>query len=97
MSMYMSHDMWYDSLMRTKRSYNLSAATIATVKRLVEVDHVAATQDALVEQAIAELDRVVQDAHDAQAWSDAARDEEFQAEIARFASDFPPEDPAIWE
>ncbi|HVC83581.1 MAG TPA: hypothetical protein VNL35_24085 [Chloroflexota bacterium] len=53
--------------MRIKRTDNLSPVAVATVKRLVEVDHVAATQDALVEQAIAELDRAVHDAYEAHA------------------------------
>ena len=89
--------MYYHTDMRIKRTYNLSPATIATVKRLVEVDHVAATQDALVEQAIAELDRFVHDARDARLWSEAARDAEFQAELAQIDQDLPYDDPAVWE
>jgi hypothetical protein len=62
---------------------NLSPAAIAAVKRLVEVDHVAATQDALVEHAIEELDRIIRDAHEARLWSEMARDTEFQAELVQ--------------
>jgi hypothetical protein len=51
--------------MRMKRTDNLSSDTITTVRRLVEVDHVAATQDALVEHAIEELDRIIREAHKA--------------------------------
>jgi len=69
--------------MRMKRTYNLSLATIETVKRLVEVDHVAGTQDALVERAIGDLDRVVRNARDARLWNEASRDAEFQAEITQ--------------
>ncbi len=82
--------------MRIKRTYSLSPAAIATVKRLVEVDHVAATQDALVEQAIAELDRFVRDARDARLWSGAAVDAHFQEEIAQIEKDLP-SDEAAWE
>jgi len=85
----------HDRAMRIKRTYNLSPVAVATVKRLVEVDHVAATQDALVEQAIAELDRAVHDAYEAQLWSEAALDPEFQQELAEIAKDLPPLPSAI--
>ena len=49
-----------------KRTYNLSPETVATVKRLADVEHVAATQDAVVEYAIAEISRQLRDAQDAQ-------------------------------
>jgi hypothetical protein len=90
-------DMHYHADMRIKRSYNLSPTTIATVKRPVEVEHVAATQDALVEQAIAELDRFVHDARDARLWSQAALDAAFQAELVQIDQDLPHDDPAAWE
>jgi hypothetical protein len=83
--------------MRVKRTYNLSPDTIATVKRLVEVDHVAATQDALVEHAIEELDRIIRDAHEARLWSEMARDAEFQAELVQIDRALPSDDPARWE
>ena len=83
--------------MRIKRTYNLSPAAIATVKRLVEVDHVAATQDALVEHAITELDRIVRDGHDARLWVEMALDAEFQAELVQIDTDLPNDDPARWE
>jgi hypothetical protein len=83
--------------MRVKRTYNLSPDTIATVKRLVEVEHLEPTQDALVERAVAELARLVRDAHDARLWSDAAQDEELQAELQQIEGDLPPGDLARWE
>ncbi|MGH2391006.1 MAG: hypothetical protein ACRDIE_22640 [Chloroflexota bacterium] len=88
--------MFYLGSMRIKRTYSLSPAAIATVKRLVEVDHVAATQDALVEQAITELDRFVRDARDARLWSEAALNAAFQDEIAQIDKDLP-SDEAAWE
>lgn len=75
--------------MRIKRTYNLSPETIATVKRLVEVEHLESTQDALVERAIAELNRLVRDAHDARLWSEAAEDAAFQAEPRQIDEDLP--------
>jgi hypothetical protein len=83
--------------MKVKRTYNLSPAAIATVKRLVDVEHVAPSQDALVEQAIAELDRLVRDAHEARLWSQAARDPAFQAEIRQIDEDLPAADLEAWE
>jgi hypothetical protein len=91
------NDAVYAFTMRIKRTYNLSPGTIATVKRLVEVDHVESTQDALVERAVAELDRLVRDAHDARLWSEAAQDAEFQAELRQIEEDLPPDDLAKWE
>jgi hypothetical protein len=78
-----------------KRTYNLSPDTVATVKRLVEVDHLAPSQDALVEQAISALDRLVRDARDARLWSQAAADPHFLAEIEH--GGFSAEDLARWE
>jgi hypothetical protein len=83
--------------MRMKRTYNLSPAAVATVKRPVEVDHIAATQDALVEHAIAELDRLVRDAREAEVWSGAATDAEFQAELLQIETDLPAPDLTAWE
>jgi hypothetical protein len=84
--------MFYLNSMRIKRTYNLSPDAIAAVMRLVEVDHVAATQDALVEYAIAELDRYIRDAHDAQLWSESLLDMEFQAELVQIERDLSPFD-----
>ncbi len=83
--------------MKVKRTYNLSPAAIATVKRLVEVEGVASSQDALVEHAIAELDRIVRDAHDAYLWSKAAEDQEFQAELEQIDKQLPGDDMGRWE
>ncbi|HVC79620.1 MAG TPA: hypothetical protein VNL35_03855 [Chloroflexota bacterium] len=83
--------------MRIKRTYNLSPAAIETVKRLVEIDHVAGTQDALVERAIGELDRIIRDARDAQLWVEASRDADFQAEITQIEMDLPHDDSVVWD
>ena len=70
--------------MKVKRTHNLSPASVATVKRLV-VEGVAPSQDALVERAIAELDRLVREVNDARLWSQAAHDQEFQDEVRRYS------------
>jgi len=57
--------------MPTKRTYNLSPETVATIKRLAEIQHIAATQDAVVEHAVAELTRQLRDIQDAHLWSGA--------------------------
>jgi hypothetical protein len=73
---------------RTKRTYNLSEQTVATVKRLVEELHLARSQDALVEQAIAEYARRARDVEEARLWEQAATDSEFQAEIRELEAEF---------
>lgn len=83
--------------MKVKRTYNLSPDAIATVKRLVEAEHVAPSQDALVERAIAELDRLIRDANDARLWEQAAHDLEFQAELRQISEDLPLDDLSVWE
>ena len=83
--------------MRIKRTYNLSPETVATVKRLVEVEHIAATQDALVERAVAELGRMVRDMQEAQLWGHAAQDALLQRELLEIDDDLPADDLAKWE
>jgi hypothetical protein len=83
--------------MRIKRTYNLSPETVATVKRLAEVEHVAATQDAVVEHAVAELSRQLRDIEDARQWSKAAGDDAFQDELSQIDADLPAADLARWE
>lgn len=83
--------------MKIKRTYNLSPTSIATVKRLVDDEHVAPSQDALVEQAIAELDRLIREAHDARLWGQAAQDPEFQAESRQIDDSLPADDLTRWE
>lgn len=83
--------------MKVKRTYNLSSDSIATVKRLVEEDHIAASQDALVEKAIAELDRLTRDGKDALLWHQAAHDRQFQEEARLIDSTLPADDLAAWD
>jgi hypothetical protein len=82
---------------KVKRTHSRSPAAIATVKRLVAVERVTPSQDALVEHTFAELDRLVRDAHDARLWSQAAHDPAFQAEIRQIDEDLPAPDLVAWE
>lgn len=83
--------------MKIKRTYNLSANSIATVKRLAEEEHIASSQDAVVEQAIAELDRLVRESADARLWSQAVQDQEFQAEVRQITTELPADNLDRWE
>ena len=82
---------------KIKRTYNISSEAVATVKRLVEERHLAPSQDALVEQAIAELARRVRDADDARRWRQAAVDAGFQAETRQLDAEFAADDLRAWE
>jgi hypothetical protein len=81
---------------KTKRTYNISSEAVATVRRLVEEEHLAPSQDALVEQAINDLARRVQDAADARLWSEAAVDDDFQVEAQGIDAEFAPDDHRAW-
>ena len=50
---------------RVKRTYNLSEGTVEKVRELVEKGHVAPSQDALVEMALADFFRAQQDTEEA--------------------------------
>lgn len=82
---------------KTKRTYNISPEAVATVKRLVEELRLAPSQDALVEQAIADFARRVRDAQHARLWKQAASDPEFQAEIGQLEAGFAGDDLRAWE
>lgn len=83
--------------MKAKRTYNLSRDVIELVRRLVETDHVAPTQDALVERAILHYDRHLLDIAEERAWSAAASDEDFRTEQARIWREFESDDNAAFE
>ena len=80
---------------KSKRTYNLSAETVALAKRLVE-EHAAPSQDALVEQAIVEFAHRLQDAKEAKQWAQAASDPDFQAESADIDWLYAREDTDAW-
>ncbi|MDP9343853.1 MAG: hypothetical protein M3Q23_17540 [Actinomycetota bacterium] len=82
--------------MKTKRTYRLSQEAVATVKRLSE-DRIEPTQDAVVERAIRELARQVDDMRDALRWGEAASDPAFQREAAHLSKLFQEDDRRAWE
>ena len=79
-----------------KRTYNLSAATVRTVKELAGWYRVAGSQDAVVELAVGELWRRVRDGEEAGAWERAASDPAFRAEVATVEADFAEADAETW-
>jgi hypothetical protein len=65
---------------RMKRTYNLSSETVRRVREMAEHYGVAASQDAVVELAVDELERRLRDQREADAWEAAAADPGFSAE-----------------
>ncbi|MGH2410609.1 MAG: hypothetical protein ACRDGS_09600 [Chloroflexota bacterium] len=57
----------------------------------------ASSQDALVEEAIAELARRERDADDTQVWQQAADDAGFQGEVQQIEVEFFADDLAAWK
>jgi len=82
---------------KTKRTYNISEESVATVKRLVDTYHIAPSQDALIEYAISELARRVRDEHDALLWSEAANDPDFRVESETLEALFAEDDRRAWQ
>ena len=61
---------------RTKRTYNLSTATVRRVREMAEQYGIAPTQDAVVELAVDELERRLREEREASVWEEAATDRE---------------------
>jgi hypothetical protein len=83
------------SVLKAKRTYNLSRRTIETVQALAE-RKVAPTQDALVELAVDELARHVREGDEADAWAAAAADPEFAAEVEGLEAVYRTADAETW-
>ena len=66
---------------RAKRTYYLPTRTLEAVRELANRYGVAPTQDAVVELAVEELARRVQDEEEASRWAEASRDPAFIAEV----------------
>jgi hypothetical protein len=81
---------------RVKRTYNLSEGTVEKVRELVEKGHVAPSQDALVEMALTDFIRALQDAEEARLWSAAASDPALSAEAALMEVEFGTADLETW-
>lgn len=83
--------------MRAKRTYNLSPEVVATVRRLVEEEHAAPSQDALVERAVRLYERQLRDQEEASSWQRAALDPAFRAEQERIWREFEGDDRLAFE
>jgi len=81
---------------RIKRTYNLSRETVETVRELQAEYAAGPTQDAVVERAVRDLARHLRDERDATSWAKAARDPEFQGEVAELEAEFAADDRRAW-
>jgi hypothetical protein len=81
---------------RTKRTYNLSPATIRRVREMAEEYRVAPSQDAVIELAVDELERRLRDDREAIAWAAASDDPQFTAEADRLEQQFSSADRESW-
>jgi hypothetical protein len=82
--------------MKVKRTYNLGAETVATVRELVEQRHLASSQDALVEMALADFFLTARHAEDARRFASAAQDPEITGELASLEQEFRAADRETW-
>jgi hypothetical protein len=81
---------------KVKRTYNLEPATVRRVRELTETYGVAASQDAVIELAVDELDRRLRDAREADAWAAAAVDPDYRSEVADVSAAFAGADAETW-
>ena len=81
---------------KEKRTYNLTPATLRTVRELADEYHAAPTQDAVVELAVAELARRLRDAAEARLWDAAAADPAFIREAGELEDAFAGADRETW-
>lgn len=79
-----------------KRTYNLTEATLRSVRELADEYRVAPTQDAVVELAVSELARRVRDDEEARAWEAAAADPEFAREVGEVEGAYRSADRETW-
>lgn len=84
------------SATRTKRTYNLSAATVRRVREMAERYGVAPTQDAVVELAVDELERRLREEREASAWEAAAGDASFRGEVEEIEAAYRSADRETW-
>jgi hypothetical protein len=79
---------------KTKRTYNLSPEAVAHVRDLAARGDLASSQDAVVELAIEQLYREVQDREETARWTMAARDLGFRGEMRTLVAEL--DGPAGW-
>jgi hypothetical protein len=81
---------------RIKRTYNLPARTVRSVREMAERYEVAGSQDAVVELAVDELERRLRETREADAWAEAAADAEFTVEADGVAAAYRTADRETW-
>lgn len=81
---------------RVKRTYNLAPRTVKRVREMAERYGVAASQDAVIELAIDELERRMSDAREGAAWEAAASDPTFVAEAEELGAAYRSADRETW-
>lgn len=81
---------------RVKRTYNLSAGTVRRVREMAEQYGVAASQDAVIELAVDELERHLRDAEEGEAWEQAASDPEYRADAGDLEAAYRTADRETW-
>jgi hypothetical protein len=82
--------------MKTQQTYTLSTSTVETLRRLVEEERIAPSQDVLVERALADYFLALRHEREAQQFASVATDSEMQAEIADLEQAFAPADRETW-
>jgi hypothetical protein len=73
---------------KIKRTYNLNESTVRRVRELAGEYRVSETQDGVVEKAVERLYEEERARQEAEAWTSAAEDPEFMAEMTALAHDF---------
>ena len=81
---------------RSKRTYNLSESTIRAVRELADEYEVAGSQDAVIELAVDELRRRVQDTAEGKQWAGARTDAEFIRESREIEEAYRSADADTW-
>jgi hypothetical protein len=81
---------------RVKRTYNLSSSTVRRVREMAERYRVAASQDAVIELAVDELERRLRDAEERAAWEQAASDPAFVADAGELEAAYRTADRETW-
>ena len=81
---------------RMKRTYNLAPATVRRVREMAERYGVAASQDAVIELAVDELERRLRDEREGAVWEEAASDPGFREEADEIEEAFRSADRETW-
>jgi predicted kinase len=81
---------------RVKRTYNLDERTVRRVREMAERYRVAASQDAVIELAVDELERRLREQREGEAWERAATDPEFRSEADQLDAAYRSADRETW-